>query len=168
MRWVFSLATCAIDSGRPLATSLRILFYGVKEPYGGFRISPLIPSRIQGRDLADFRTLFPGEKFAGTDYEGSGSAGRFAGDRCLHGTQPLYTHAALGLGRHEKVGHHARSAAGQVYPTSSATGITARHRGDAELVEDTTNDLADWADGGDGGWRNRLGQLLMELRAQLR
>ena len=25
-----------------------------------------------------------------------------------------------------------------------------------------------WADGGDGGGRNRLGQLLMELRAQLR
>ena len=39
--------------------------------------------------------------------------------------------------------------------------------GDAELVEHTTNDRY-WADGGDGGGRNRLGQLLMELRAQLR
>ena len=39
--------------------------------------------------------------------------------------------------------------------------------GDAELVEHTTNDRY-WADGGDGSGRNRLGQLLMELRAQLR
>jgi ribA/ribD-fused uncharacterized protein len=39
--------------------------------------------------------------------------------------------------------------------------------GDAELVDHTTNDRY-WADGGDGNGRNRLGQLLMELRAQLR
>ena len=39
--------------------------------------------------------------------------------------------------------------------------------GDAELVEHTKNDRY-WADGGDGTGRNRLGQLLMELREQLR
>ena len=39
--------------------------------------------------------------------------------------------------------------------------------GDAELVEHTTNDRY-WADGGDGSGRNRLGQLLMELRGELR
>jgi len=38
--------------------------------------------------------------------------------------------------------------------------------GDAELVEHSHNDRY-WADGGDGSGQNRLGQLLMELRAQL-
>ena len=39
--------------------------------------------------------------------------------------------------------------------------------GDAVLVEHTTND-GYWADGGDGTGKNRLGILLMELRAALR
>ena len=39
--------------------------------------------------------------------------------------------------------------------------------GDAELIEHTRNDSY-WADGGDGSGKNRLGQLLMELRAELR
>jgi len=39
--------------------------------------------------------------------------------------------------------------------------------GDAELVEHTRNDVY-WADGGDGSGKNRLGQLLMRLRDELR
>jgi len=35
------------------------------------------------------------------------------------------------------------------------------------LIEHTKNDSY-WADGGDGSGKNRLGQLLMELRNQLR
>ncbi|GGR94004.1 NADAR family protein [Deinococcus sedimenti] len=38
---------------------------------------------------------------------------------------------------------------------------------DATLIEHTRNDSY-WADGGDGSGRNRLGELLMELRAALR
>lgn len=39
--------------------------------------------------------------------------------------------------------------------------------GDAKLVEHTGND-AYWGDGGDGSGKNRLGQLLMQLREELR
>jgi ribA/ribD-fused uncharacterized protein len=39
--------------------------------------------------------------------------------------------------------------------------------GDAELIEHTSNDSY-WADGGDGSGKNRLGVLLMQLRAELR
>jgi len=39
--------------------------------------------------------------------------------------------------------------------------------GDARLVEHTEHD-AYWGDGGDGSGRNRLGEILMELRATLR
>jgi ribA/ribD-fused uncharacterized protein len=39
--------------------------------------------------------------------------------------------------------------------------------GDAVLVEHTANDSY-WGDGGDGGGKNRLGHLLMRLRAELR
>lgn len=38
--------------------------------------------------------------------------------------------------------------------------------GDAKLVEHTTNDRY-WGDGGDGSGRNKLGQILMEIRAEL-
>jgi ribA/ribD-fused uncharacterized protein len=39
--------------------------------------------------------------------------------------------------------------------------------GDAVLVEHTVNDSY-WGDGGDGSGRNRLGQLLMKVREELR
>ena len=39
--------------------------------------------------------------------------------------------------------------------------------GDALLVEHTTNDRY-WPDGGDGRGRNMLGQILMEIRDELR
>lgn len=39
--------------------------------------------------------------------------------------------------------------------------------GDAQLVEHTANDSY-WGDGGDGSGKNRLGHLLMQLRAELR
>lgn len=39
--------------------------------------------------------------------------------------------------------------------------------GDAMLVEHTANDNY-WGDGGDGSGRNRLGHLLMQVRAELR
>jgi ribA/ribD-fused uncharacterized protein len=39
--------------------------------------------------------------------------------------------------------------------------------GDAMLVEHTANDSY-WADGGDGRGRNRLGQILMQVRDELR
>jgi ribA/ribD-fused uncharacterized protein len=39
--------------------------------------------------------------------------------------------------------------------------------GDKILIEHTTNDSY-WGDGGDGSGKNRLGHLLMELRAELK
>lgn len=39
--------------------------------------------------------------------------------------------------------------------------------GDAQLVEHTANDNY-WGDGGDGSGKNRLGQILMQVRAELR
>jgi N-glycosidase YbiA len=39
--------------------------------------------------------------------------------------------------------------------------------GDAKIVEHTEND-AYWGDGGDGSGQNKLGQILMEVREELR
>ena len=39
--------------------------------------------------------------------------------------------------------------------------------GDAKLVEHTANDSY-WGDGGDGSGKNRLGQILMQIREELR
>ena len=39
--------------------------------------------------------------------------------------------------------------------------------GDAKLIEHTENDSY-WGDGGDGSGKNRLGQILMQVRVELR
>ncbi len=39
--------------------------------------------------------------------------------------------------------------------------------GDSKIVEHTENDRY-WGDGGDGSGQNRLGQILMRVRAELR
>ena len=39
--------------------------------------------------------------------------------------------------------------------------------GDVRIVEHTTNDSY-WGDGGDGSGRNRLGEILMQVREELR
>jgi len=39
--------------------------------------------------------------------------------------------------------------------------------GNARIVEHTTNDSY-WGDGGDGSGRNRLGEILMQVREELR
>ena len=41
------------------------------------------------------------------------------------------------------------------------------HTGDAEIIEHTRNDNY-WGDGGDGSGKNRLGEMLMELRTKLK
>jgi N-glycosidase YbiA len=142
----------------------RILFYRVSEPYGEFSNFALYPFDLKGKTWPTSEHYFQAQKFAGTDYE---EAVRLA-------ESPM-TAAAMGRSRDRmlRLGWECvkddimREALRAKFTQHPQLQALLHATGDAELVEHTTNDRY-WADGGDGGGRNRLGQLLMELRAQLR
>ena len=142
----------------------RILFYGVKEPYGEFSNFAPYPLELKGETWPTSEHYFQAQKFAGTDYE---EAVRLADSPVTAASMGRSRERMLRLGwegMKEDIMREALRAKFTQHPQLQALLLAT---GDAELVEHTTNDRY-WADGGDGGGRNRLGQLLMELRAQLR
>lgn len=142
----------------------RILFYRVKEPYGEFSNFAPYPLELKGKTWPTSEHYFQAQKFAGTDYE---EAVRLAGSPVTAASMGRSRERMLRLGwegMKEDIMREALRAKFTQHPQLQALLLAT---GDAELVEHTTNDRY-WADGGDGGGRNRLGQLLMELRAQLR
>jgi len=142
----------------------RILFYRVKEPYGEFSNFAPYPLELKGKTWPTSEHYFQAQKFAGTDYE---EAVRLADSPVTAASMGRSRERMLRLGwegMKEDIMREALRAKFTQHPQLQALLLAT---GDAELVEHTTNDRY-WADGGDGGGRNRLGQLLMELRAQLR
>ena len=142
----------------------RILFYRVKEPYGEFSNFAPYPLELKGKTWPTSEHYFQAQKFAGTDYE---EAVRLADSPVTATSMGRSRERMLRLGwegMKEDIMREALRAKFTQHPQLQALLLAT---GDAELVEHTTNDRY-WADGGDGGGRNRLGQLLMELRAQLR
>jgi ribA/ribD-fused uncharacterized protein len=141
-----------------------IQFYRINEPYGGFSNFSPHPFELKGVIWPTSEHYFQAQKFAGTEHEeiirlekSPMIAARKGRDR----SRPL-------RGDWEKVKEdimrEALAAKFEQHPPLKAL-LTST--GDAELVEHTKND-AYWGDGGDGTGKNRLGQLLMELRRALR
>ena len=142
----------------------RILFYRVKEPYGEFSNFAPFPFELKGKTWPTSEHYFQAQKFAGTDYE---ETVRLADSPVTAAGMGRSRERMLRLGwegMKEDIMREALRAKFTQHPQLQALLLAS---GDAELIEHTTNDRY-WADGGDGGGRNRLGQLLMELRAQLR
>ena len=120
--------------------------------------------RLKGRTLPTTEHYFQAQKFTGTDHE-----------RDDWQTKSPMIAARLGRSR----AHPLRQDWEQVKDGIMREALEAKFTqhpklkalllltGDAELVEHTRND-AYWGDGGDGTGKNRLGQLLMELRASFR
>ncbi len=142
----------------------RILFYRVNESYGEFSNFAPYPIELKGKVWPTSEHYFQAQKFAGTDYE---EAIRLA-------ETPM---VAANMGRNRKLplrrdwesakDNIMREALRAKFSQHPALRSLLLGTAEAKLVEHTTNDRY-WADGGDGGGRNRLGQLLMELRAELR
>jgi N-glycosidase YbiA len=142
----------------------RILFYRVSKPYGEFSNFSPHPLHMNGKVWLTAEHYFQAQKFAGTEYE---EAIRLA-------QSPMI---AARMGRSRK--HLLRADWERVKESIMRKALRAKftqhpelqslllNTGDAELVEHTAND-GYWGDGGDGKGQNRLGQLLMELRAELR
>ncbi len=141
-----------------------ILFYRVKEPFGEFSNFSHFPFRLNSREWPTTEHYFQAQKFAGSEYE----------EKIRLAHSPMIA-ARLGRSRihplrpdWEKVKEDImRQALAAKFSQHPKLGTLLLSTGDAELVEHTKNDVY-WGDGGDGTGKNRLGQLLMELRSQLR
>ena len=142
----------------------RILFYRVNEPYGEFSNFSPHAFRLTGKVWPTSEHYFQAQKFAGTEHE----------DDVRLAKSPMVA-ARMGRSRQrplrgdweavkDDIMREALRAKFAQHPELQSLLLQTQ---DAELVEHTRNDNY-WADGGDGSGKNRLGLLLMELRAQLK
>ena len=142
----------------------RILFYRVSEPYGGFSNFSTHPVELNGRVWPTSEHYFQAQKFAGTEHEEAVRAAK----------SPMVA-ARMGRSLERPLRHDWESVKDEImrevlrakFAQHASLRSLLLSTGEAELVEHTKNDRY-WADGGDGSGKNRLGQLLMELRTALR
>lgn len=142
----------------------QIRFYRLNEPYGEFSNFSPHPIHLNGRVWPTSEHYFQAQKFAGTEHE----------EEIRLAKSPMIA-ARMGRSRQRPL----RADWGSVKDDIMREALEAKftqHRAlrsmllktqDAELIEHTKNDSY-WGDGGDGSGKNRLGQLLMELRGRLR
>jgi ribA/ribD-fused uncharacterized protein len=141
----------------------RILFYRVNGPHGAFSNFSPHPIELKGKVWPTAEHYFQAQKFAGTEHE---EAVRAA-------LSPMVA-ARMGRSRQRPLRADWEVVKDDVMRAALRAKFTQHPQlqslllatGDADLVEHTRNDTY-WADGGDGSGRNRLGELLMELRTQL-
>ena len=142
----------------------RIEFYRVSEPYGEFSNFADYPVKLRGRTWPTTEHFFQAQKFEGSEHE----------DAIRKARSPMIA-ARLGRSRKVPLRKDWESAKDNIMREALRAKIT-QHAdlrelllgtSDATLVEHTQNDRY-WGDGGDETGKNRLGLLLMELRAELR
>jgi ribA/ribD-fused uncharacterized protein len=140
-----------------------LLFYSTKDAYGEFSNFAAFPIEIDGRTWLTSEHYFQAQKFVGTEHE-----------ELIRTTPSPMTVAKIGRDRKrplradweevkDGIMRKAVRAKFEQHPRLAAMLI---ETGDAEIVEHTQND-AYWGDGGDGQGVNRLGQILMQVRAEL-
>jgi N-glycosidase YbiA len=140
-----------------------ILFYSTKDAYGEFSNFAAFPIELDGRTWPTSEHYFQAQKFAGTEHE-----------ELIRTTLSPMTVAKMGRDRQrplrsdweevkDRIMHEAVQAKFDQHPRLAAMLI---ETGDTEIVEHTVND-AYWGDGGDGKGVNRLGQILMQVRAEI-
>jgi ribA/ribD-fused uncharacterized protein len=141
-----------------------IYFYSTTGEHGCFSNFYRCPVEIEGKTWPTTEHYFQAQKFAGTALVGQVRRARTPSE-------------AARLGRSRK--HPLRPDWEQVKDDVMRKAVLAKFTqhadlraillgtGEAVLVEHTENDSY-WADGGDGSGKNRLGHILMSVRAELR
>jgi ribA/ribD-fused uncharacterized protein len=141
-----------------------INFYAVSGEYGCFSNFANAPIRLKGKLWPTTEHFFQAQKVAGTERE----------EEIRLATSPMI---AARMGRSRK--HRLRPDWERVKDAIMREAVLAKFMqhdnlraillgtGDARLVEHTENDSY-WGDGGDGSGRNRLGEILMSVRDELR
>ena len=141
-----------------------INFYSVSEEYGCFSNFSPHPIRLQGKTWPTSKHYFQAMKFAGAPDE----------EEVRQAKSPMVA-ARMGRSRKRPLRKDWESVKDRIMD-EAVTVKFAQHAdlreillatGDSVLVEHTVND-AYWGDGGVGSGKNRLGQILMRVRSELR
>ena len=141
-----------------------INFYAVNDEYGEFSNFAPYPIVLHGKRWPTSEHYFQAQKFAGTPHA----------EEIRRAKKPRIA-ADMGRDRKRPLRRDWESIKDNVMLDALRAKFTQHDElrdlllatGDAELIEHTANDNY-WADGGDGSGKNRLGQLLMRLRGELR
>lgn len=141
-----------------------IRFYRQNEPYGEFSNFSPHPVEMKSRIWPTSEHYLQAQKFADTEQE----------EAIREAKSPMIA-ARMGRSRERPLRPDWESVKDDIMREVLQAKFTQHpslrslllNTGDAELIEHTKNDSY-WADGGDGTGKNRLGELLMELRAKLR
>lgn len=141
----------------------QILFYRQNDPYGEFSNFSAHPFELKGKVWPTSEHYFQAQKFAGTEHEESIRQAKTPAIAAQIGRRRSLPLRPDWEAVKEDVMREALRAKFDQHPKPSLLLLST---GDAELIEHTRNDRY-WADGGDGTGKNRLGHLLMELRAEL-
>ena len=143
---------------------MKINFYRLNEPFGEFSNFSPHPIRLKGKTWPTSEHYFQAQKFVGTEHE----------EAVRRAKSPMVA-ARMGRSRKRPLRRDweavkddiMREALRAKFQQHAELKTLLLSTGEARLIEHTTNDRY-WGDGGDGAGKNRLGQLLMELRAELR
>ena len=141
----------------------QIRFYKTTEAYGGFSNFSPHPIELKGRIWPTSEHYFQAQKFAGTEHE-----------EVVRSAKSAMVAARMGRSRERPLRPDWEAVKDEIMREALRAKFTQHAElrslllatGKALLVEHTANDRY-WADGGDGTGKNRLGQLLMELRDKL-
>jgi ribA/ribD-fused uncharacterized protein len=141
-----------------------IHFYGTRADYGCFSNFYAAPIRLKGKTWRTSEHYFQAQKFAGTDRE----------EEIRQAKSPTVA-ARMGRSRKHPLRRDWESVKDAVMREVVLAKFTQHDdlraillgTGDALLVEHTEKDNY-WGDGGDGSGKNRLGHILMSVRAELR
>jgi N-glycosidase YbiA len=142
----------------------RIEFYGLKGEYGELSNFAPYPIHLKGVIWPTNEHYFQAQKFAGTEHE-----------EAIRLTKSPMIAARMGRSRKRPLRSDweavkdeiMRDAVRAKFSQHADLAAMLVATGDAEIIEHTTRDRY-WADGGDGSGLNRLGEILMEIRAELR
>jgi N-glycosidase YbiA len=142
----------------------QIMFYRVNGPGGEFSNFSPHPFELKGKVWPTAEHYFQAQKFAGTGHE----------EAIRQAKSPMIA-ARMGRSRARPLRPDWEAVKDDIMREALEAKFKQRpslrslllETGDAELIEHTRNDSY-WGDGGDGSGKNRLGQLLMELRTKLR
>lgn len=141
-----------------------IRFYSAGAEYGGLSNFSPHPIRLKGQSWPTSEHDFQAQKFAGTPDE----------EEVRRAKSPMVA-ARMGRSRKRPLRKDWESVKDRIMHEAvlakfgQHAGLRAilLGTGEAEIVEHTEND-AYWGDGGDGSGKNRLGQILMRVREELR
>ena len=142
----------------------RILFYKVKETYAEFSNFSPHPITLKGRVWPTSEHYFQAQKFADTEHE-----------EVIRALESPMLAARAGRDREKPLRKDwelikdevMREAVRAKFTQHAQLKVLLLGTGDAEIIEHTPKDSY-WGDGEDGSGKNKLGRILMELRAELR